>query len=49
MKIVLAPKTIMGPDVHMVEGLKINMYLLCKISRVLVLGAPTLLQVGVFY
>ena len=35
----LAFKTLRGLDVQMVNIFNINMYLLCKISRVLVLGA----------
>jgi hypothetical protein len=40
MKIVLTPKTVRGLDVHVVNTLNINinMYLLCKIWGVLVLG-----------
>ena len=37
-KIVLAQKLFGGANAHMVNILKINMYLLCKILRVLVLG-----------
>ena len=38
MKIVLAPKTIREARTSQEEILKINMYLLCKILRVLSLG-----------
>ena len=51
MNIVLAPKTIRGLDVHIMNILRFNMYLLYKKLRVLGLGvvliegAPTLMRV----